>query len=217
LISGGVLAVLNIPKPPPRSVVGDGRPMSEIAREPRFIVAVACGVAAYSMMNMVMTSAPLAMVMCNHSITDATLGIQWHVLGMFLPSFITPTLIARFGVVRVTGLGFALIIVAAMIGISGISLWHFWSALALLGVGWNFAFVGASTMVMQCHRPNERNKVQAFNDFLVFGSMAIGSFSSGALLVNFGWATVNEVIFPVVLAAAALLAWGALRGRARIA
>jgi MFS family permease len=217
LISGGVLAVLNIPKPPPRSVVGDGRPMSEIAREPRFIVAVACGVAAYSMMNMVMTSAPLAMVMCNHSITDATLGIQWHVLGMYLPSFITPTLIARFGIVRVTGLGFALIIVAAMIGIAGISLWHFWSALALLGVGWNFAFVGASTMVMQCHRPNERNKVQAFNDFLVFGSMAIGSFSSGALLVSFGWATVNEVIFPVILAAAALLAWGALRGRARTA
>jgi MFS family permease len=217
LISGGVLAVLNIPKPPPRSVVGDGRPLSEIARQPRFIVAVACGVAAYSMMNMVMTSAPLAMVMCNHSITDATLGIQWHVLGMFLPSFITGSLIARFGIVRVTGLGFALIIGAAMIGISGISLWHFWSALALLGVGWNFAFVGASTMVMQCHRPNERNKVQAFNDFLVFGSMAIGSFSSGALLVNFGWATVNEVIFPVVLAAAALLAWAALRGRARMA
>ena len=217
LVAGGVLMFVNIPKPPPRSVVGDGRPLSEIAREPRFIVAVACGVAAYSMMNLVMTSAPLAMVMCNHSITDATLGLQWHVLGMYAPSFITGALITRFGLERITGLGFALIIVAAGIGVAGISLWHFWIGLALLGVGWNFAFIGATTMVTHCHRPNERNKVQAFNDFLVFGSMAIGSFSSGQLLASFGWATVNEVVFPVVLAASALLLWSALRRRASYA
>ena len=217
LVAGGVLMFVNIPKPPPRSVVGDGRPLSEIAREPRFIVAVACGVAAYSMMNLVMTSAPLAMVMCNHSITDATLGLQWHVLGMYAPSFITGALITRFGLERITGLGFALIVVAAGIGIAGISLWHFWIGLALLGVGWNFAFIGATTMVTRCHRPNERNKVQAFNDFLVFGSMAIGSFSSGQLLASFGWATVNEVVFPVVLAASALLLWSALRSRASYA
>jgi predicted MFS family arabinose efflux permease len=217
LLAAGVLMFLSIPKPPPRSEVGDGRPLAEIAKEPRFIVAVVCGVASYSMMNLVMTSAPLAMVMCNHSITDATLGLQWHVLGMYAPSFITGTLIARFGVERITALGLAIIIVAAVIGIAGISLWHFWSALALLGVGWNFAFIGATTMVTACHRPNERNKVQAFNDFLVFGSMAIGSFSSGMLLANFGWATVNEVVFPVVLAAGALLLWGALRNRTRMA
>ena len=217
LVAGGVLMFVNIPKPPPRSAVGDGRPLSEIAREPRFIVAVACGVAAYSMMNLVMTSAPLAMVMCNHSITDATLGLQWHVLGMYAPSFITGALITRFGLERITGLGFALIIVAAGIGIAGISLWHFWIGLALLGVGWNFAFIGATTMVTHCHRPNERNKVQAFNDFLVFGSMAIGSFSSGQLLASFGWATVNEVVLPVVLAASALLLWSALRRRASYA
>jgi predicted MFS family arabinose efflux permease len=214
LIAGTVLMFVNIPKPPPRSVVGDGRPLLEIAREPRFIVAVVCGVAAYSMMNLVMTSAPLAMVMCNHSVTDATLGLQWHVLGMYAPSFFTGALIARFGLERVTGLGFALIIVAAAIGTAGISLWHFWIGLALLGVGWNFAFIGATTMVTHCHRLNERNKVQAFNDFLVFGSMAIGSFSSGQLLASFGWATVNEVVFPVVLAAGALLVWSALRRRA---
>ncbi len=217
VIAACVLMFLSIPRPPPRSEVGDGRPLAEIAKEPRFIVAVACGVASYSMMNLVMTSAPLAMVMCNHSITDATLGLQWHVLGMYAPSFITGSLIARFGVERITGLGLAIIIVAAVIGIAGISLWHFWSALALLGVGWNFAFIGATTMVTACHRPNERNKVQAFNDFLVFGSMAIGSFSSGMLLANFGWATVNEVVFPVVLAAGALLLWGALRNRTRMA
>jgi predicted MFS family arabinose efflux permease len=217
LISAGVLMFVNIPKPPPRSAVGDGRPLPEIAKQPRFIVAVACGVAAYAMMNLVMTSAPLAMVMCNHSVTEATLGLQWHVLGMYAPSFITGTLISRFGLERVTGLGLALIIVAAMIGIAGISLWHFWIGLALLGVGWNFAFIGATTMVTACHRQNERNKVQAFNDFLVFGSMAIGSFASGQLLASFGWTMVNEVVFPVVLAAAALLLWGALRSRTQIA
>lgn len=216
LISAGVLMFTNIPKPPPRSAAGDGRPLGEIAKQPRFVVAVACGVAAYSTMNLLMTSAPLAMVMCNHSVTDATLGLQWHVLGMYAPSFATGALISRFGLERITGAGLALIIVAAVIGIAGISLWHFWIALALLGVGWNFAFIGATTMVTHCHRPNERNKVQAFNDFLVFGSMAIGSFSSGALLVSFGWSMVNEVAFPVVLAATALLVWGALRGRRQV-
>jgi len=217
LISAGVLMFLNIPKPPARSAAGDGRPLGEIAKQPRFVVAVACGVATYSMMNLVMTSAPLAMVMCNHSVTDATLGLQWHVLGMYAPSFATGVLISRFGLERITGAGLALIIVSAVIGIAGISLWHFWIALALLGVGWNFAFIGATTMVTHCHRPDERNKVQAFNDFLVFGSMAIGSFSSGALLVSFGWSMVNGVVFPVVLAATALLVWGALRRRRQVA
>ena len=217
LISASVLMFTNIPKPPPRSAAGDGRPLGEIAKQPRFVVAVACGVAAYSTMNLLMTSAPLAMVMCNHSVTDATLGLQWHVLGMYAPSFATGALISRFGLERITGAGLALIIVAAVIGIAGISLWHFWVALALLGVGWNFAFIGATTMVTYCHRPNERNKVQAFNDFLVFGAMAIDSFSSGALLVSFGWSMVNEVAFPVVLAATALLVWGALRGRRQVA
>jgi len=217
LAAGGVLMLLKIPKPPPRSVAGDGRPLTEIARQPRFIVAVVCGVASYAMMNMVMTSAPLAMVMCNHSVTEATLGLQWHVLGMYAPSFITGALIARFGIERIAGLGLALIVAAAAVGLAGVSIWHFWIGLTLLGAGWNFAFIGATTMVTACHRPNERNKVQAFNDFLVFGSMAIGSFSSGAILATFGWATVNEVVFPVVLAAAALLVWGALQGRTRLA
>jgi len=165
----------------------------------------------------VMTSAPLAMVMCNHSVTESTLGLQWHVLGMYAPSFITGALIARFGIERIAGLGLSLIVAAAAVGIAGVSIWHFWIGLTLLGAGWNFAFIGATTMVTACHRPNERNKVQAFNDFLVFGSMAIGSFSSGAILATFGWATVNEVVFPVVLAAAALLVWGALQGRTRLA
>ena len=213
LLAGCVLVLVDIPRPPPVAVAGKGRTLREIAGQPRFIVAVVCGVAAYSMMNMVMTSAPLAMVMCNHSVTDATLGIQWHVIGMYAPSFVTGSLIARFGTERIAGLGLAVILLAAAIGLAGITLWHFWIALTLLGVGWNFAFIGATTMVVQCHRPNERNKVQAFNDFLVFGAMAIGSFSSGQLLAGYGWDAVNQVVFPVVLPAAALLAWSVMRAR----
>jgi predicted MFS family arabinose efflux permease len=216
LLAGVVLTLLRIPTPPPVHADNRGRRLGEIARQPRFIVAVACGVASYSMMNLVMTSAPLAMVMCDHSVTEATLGLQWHVIGMFAPSFITGSLIVRYGVERIVSAGLALLMVAALIGIAGITLWHFWIGLVLLGVGWNFAFIGATSMVTECHRVEERNKVQAFNDFLVFGSMAIGSFSSGAVLANFGWAAVNQVVFPVVLAAGAMLLWGSLRRRPRM-
>jgi MFS family permease len=212
-----VLTLVKIPRPARHAIGGAGRPLGEIARQPRFVVAVVCGVASYAMMNLVMTSAPLAMVECNHLVSEATLGIQWHVIGMFAPSFFTGALIVRFGVERMVGLGLALILVSAGISLSGITLWHFWIGLALLGVGWNFAFIGATTMVTQCHRPNERTRVQAFNDFLVFGSMAIGSFSSGQLLARFGWTAVNGVVFPVVLAAGTLLVWSVLRPRTRIA
>lgn len=207
--------VLQFVKVPPLAQArrGSVRSLREIVGNSRFIVAVACGMASYGMMNMVMTSAPLAMVGCGHSVTDATLGIQWHVLAMYAPSFITGSLIARFGVERITGVGLLLIAVTAVVAISGISVAHFWSALILLGIGWNLSFIGATTMVTQCHRPHERNKVQAFNDFLIFGSMALSSFSSGQLLEKFGWSTINEVIFPTIFVAGALLVWLALRPR----
>ena len=217
LISAGVLALVKIPMPPPHVTANPGRPISEIARQPRFIAAVACGVASYSMMNMVMTSAPLAMVDCNHTVSEATLGIQWHILGMFVPSLFTGSLILRFGVERIVGLGLAMLIVSAIISISGVSLWHFWIGLTLLGVGWNFSFVGATTMVTQCHRPEERNKVQSFNDFLVFGSMAIGSFASGMILTSFGWVALNNIVFPVILTAGALLLWQVFQRRPKTA
>ena len=149
------------------------RPLSEIARQPRFIVAVACGVTAYATMNLLMTSAPLAMVGCGHSVTDATLGIQWHVLAMYGPSFVTGTLAARFGVIRITAIGLGLLVLTGIVGITGLSVAHFWTALVLLGLGWNLAFIGATTLVTECHRPEERTKVQSFNDFLIFGSMAV--------------------------------------------
>lgn len=194
-----------------------GRPIGEIARQPKFVVAVVCGVASYALMNLMMTSAPLAMFDCGHSVADATLGIQWHVLAMYAPSFFTGSLILRFGVARVTGAGLALLALSAVVGLSGITVAHFWIALILLGVGWNFAFVGATTMVTDCHRPEERNKVQAFNDFLIFGSMAIGSFISGSMLAHYGWYLVNVVMFPVVAVAAAMLVWLTMRERARAA
>ena len=206
VLSGLVLLATRIPRPVEAARrMSEGRPLAEIFRQPRLIVAVVCGVASYSMMNLVMTSAPVAMLDCQHSVTDATLGLQWHVVGMYAPSFFTGALIARFGTDRMAGLGLAIIAVGAVIALAGISIWHFWTTLILLGVGWNFAFVGATALVTQCHRPNERNKVQAVNDFLVFGSMAIGSFSSGKLLASYGWDMVAGVVLPSVAVAGVLL------------
>jgi MFS family permease len=216
ILAAGVLMLLRIPRPAVSHSLRDGRPLSEIVMQPKFIIAVVCGLASYSMMNMEMTSAPLAMIMCNHTVDDAAHGIQWHVIGMYAPSFITGSLIARFGVRNVMATGLALILVAASINLSGLALWNFWIGLSLLGVGWNFAFIGATTLITECHDPHERNKVQAFNDFLVFGAMAIASFSSGAMLSRYGWSTVNTVVFPVILVAVALLAWGSLVRRPKM-
>ena len=213
LIAAAVLQFVRIPHFKARAH-HETRPLGAIIRQPRFVVAVACGMAAYAMMNMVMTSAPLAMVGCGHSVTDATLGIQWHVLAMYAPSFFTGGLIARYGVERITSIGLGLIVLTAIVAISGITVAHFWSALVLLGVGWNFAFIGATTMVTQCHKPEERTRVQSFNDFLVFGAMAVSSFSSGQLLETVGWAAINEVVIPVVIVVFALLMWVRMRTRA---
>jgi MFS family permease len=216
LLAAGVLTFVRIPPLAAKSNE-PARPLREITLTPQFIVAVACGVVSYAMMNMVMTSAPLAMIDCGHSVSDSTLGIQWHVLAMYAPSFFTGHLIQRFGVEKVIAAGLGALLGAAVIGIAGITVAHFWANLILLGLGWNFAFIGATTMVTRCHRPHERNKVQAFNDFLIFGSMAVSSFSSGQLLARFGWATINEVVFPSVFIAGGLLAWLMLRYRAKIA
>ena len=210
-----VLLFVKVPPVAPERIESP-RPLLKIVQAPRFIVAVACGVASYSMMNMIMTSAPLAMVGCGHSVTDAALGIQWHVLAMYAPSFVTGSLIARYGVERITGIGLALVALTGVVGIAGITVAHFWTGLILLGFGWNLAFIGATTMVTQCHRSDERNKVQAFNDFLIFGSMALSSFSSGQLLEYVGWTAINEVIFPTVFIAGAMLAWLALRKPAAV-
>ncbi len=198
LLAMAVLSGVDAPKPAPSDLHG-GRPLLTIVRQPRFIAAALCGVVSYPMMNLVMTSAPLAMKMCGLSVSDSNFGIQWHIVAMYGPSFFTGSLIARFGAPRIVALGLALEAVAATIGLSGITALHFWATLIVLGVGWNFSFVGASALVLETHRAQERNKVQAFNDFLVFGMMAVGSFSSGQLLANYGWSAVNMVVFPPVL------------------
>ena len=197
LIAMAVLAGVDAPKPALADLAG-GRPLMQIARQPRFIAAALCGVVSYSMMNLVMTSAPLAMKMCGHPISDSNFGLQWHMVAMFGPSFFTGSLIARFGAAKIVALGLLLEAVAAVVGLAGITTAHFWIGLIVLGLGWNFGFVGASAMVLETHRPQEKNKVQAFNDFLVFGVMAATSFSSGQLLAHYGWNAVNLVVFPAV-------------------
>lgn len=217
LIAMGIVAGVDMPKPAPADLHG-GRPLLTIVTQPRFIAAALCGIISYPMMNLVMTSAPLAMKMCGLSVSDSNFGIQWHIVAMYGPSFFTGTLIARFGAPKVVAAGLLLEAGAAGIGLSGLTAMHFWATLIVLGVGWNFSFIGASALVLETHRPQERNKVQAFNDFLVFGMMAIGSFSSGQLLASYGWSAVNLVVFPPVvlgLAVLSLVSW-ARRRKARL-
>jgi MFS family permease len=214
LVAMAVLSGVDAPKPAPADMHG-GRPLFEIARQPRFIAAALCGVISYPMMNLVMTSAPLAMKMCGLTVSDSNFGIQWHIVAMYGPSFFTGSLITRFGAPRIVAFGLMLEAVGAAIGLSGITAMHFWATLIVLGVGWNFAFVGASALVLETHRPAERNKVQAFNDFLVFGMMAVGSFSSGQLLANYGWSAVNMVVFPPVMLGLAVLAFASFARRRR--
>ncbi|MBF9233983.1 MFS transporter [Microvirga alba] len=191
-----------------------GRPLREIMSQPRFIVAVVAALVSYGLMSFLMTAAPLAMIGCGHPVGVAALGIQWHILAMFGPSFFTGRLIGRFGKGPVTATGLGLIGLSAVIGLSGTSVAHFWTTLILLGIGWNFGFIGATALVTDCYRPEERTKVQAANDFLVFGSVAIASFSSGKLLNAGGWDSVNWLVFPPILVALALLAW---QRRAKVA
>lgn len=204
-LSAIILAGVKLPRP----TLADGyagRPLGIIARQPRFILAVICGVVSYLLMNFLMTAAPLAMKFCGLSQESANLGLQWHVIAMYAPSFWTGRLITRFGATTVVAVGLALIAASSATGLLGIDVAHFWGTLILLGVGWNFGFIGASAMVLECHRPEEKARVQSLNDFLVFGTMTVGSFLSGGLLSSFGWSTVLTLSFaPLLIAVLALL------------
>jgi MFS family permease len=209
VLSAIVLLGVRLPMPTAAEVAG-GRPLGVIARQPRFITAVICGVVSYLLMNFLMTAAPLAMKLCGLSQGSSDLGIQWHVIAMYAPSFFTGKLITRFGALRVVTAGFALTAASAAVGLAGLDVGHFWATLILLGLGWNFGFVGASALVLECHRPEEKARVQSLNDFVVFGTMVIGSFLSGSLLTAYGWSTILGLSFaPLALALAALafLAW----------
>ncbi|MGL4240140.1 MAG: MFS transporter [Beijerinckiaceae bacterium] len=196
---------------------GEVRPLPEILRQKRLVVAIICGTIAQALMNFVMTAAPLAMVQCGHSITDAALGIQWHVVAMFAPSFYTGHLINRFGKERMIIAGMAILIGCAIVNLMGLHVMNFWIGLALLGVGWNFAFIAATAMVTECHRPSERAKVQGFNDFTIFAVTTCGSLLAGFLLATVGWATINWLLMPVTLIGMAAVAWLMLTAPSRSA
>ncbi|HXK53332.1 MAG TPA: MFS transporter [Hyphomicrobiales bacterium] len=210
-----LMSRIDIPRPAPPAPGDGARPLSAIMAQPRFVVSAGCGAVSFASMSLVMTATPLAMVGCGLSADMAALGIQWHVLAMFAPSFITGRLIGRFGKEKIVAAGLVSLSVSAVIAISGLSVWHFWAALVFLGLGWNFGFIGATAMLTDCYLPVERNKVQGMNDFLVFGLNAVASFSSGVLLNLAGWTAVNLIVFPpVILCIAALLWLAGTRNRA---
>jgi len=211
IIAGGILSFIDIPKPKPAAAGVVRRPVSAYFSDRAFVTAVICGAATYMLMNFVMTAAPLAMIGCNHTVNDAAYGIQWHVIAMYAPSFFTGNIITRYGAPRVVAAGLVLTALSAVVALTGITVAHFYMALVLLGLGWNFGYIGASAMVADTARPEERTHVQSINDFCVFGVMAVGSFSSGQIVTTYGWDMVNWVVFPIVAAAALALAAGSRR------
>lgn len=192
----------------------DARPLLEIVTEPRFAAGLVCAVGTYSLMTFIMTGAPLAMVGCGFSPDEATLGISWHVMAMFAPSFFTGKLIQRFGAERIVGLGILLLISCAVVALSGIALWQFWTTLILLGLGWNFGFIGATAIVSTAYRPSEKGKVQGVHDFILFSTVALASLMSGAVYNAYGWEMLAWIVFPicvVCLMALATLSMGRRR------
>jgi len=213
IVAAFVLTLLDIPKPRVTEKGNAGRPLREIAGQKDFILAVLCAICAYALMNLVMTAAPLAMVGSGHHVDTAVRGIQWHVVAMFAPSFFTGSLIARFGAERVVAVGMILLLGCASVALSGTSVGHYWFALVLLGVGWNFGFIGGTTLVTATYRPEEKERVQALNDFLVFGFVALASLSSGYFLVLGGWNLVNLAVYPIALLCLSALGLLALKRR----
>ena len=211
LIALAVLLLLKLPKPTSEDVHGPRRSWAELLRQPKLIVAMASATLAYGMMNFMMTAAPVAMVGCGFDKTDASWVIQWHVLAMFVPSFFTGQLIGRYGAGKITAAGMAILIGAAIIGLAGITFGNFAVALILLGLGWNFGFIGATTMLTESYKPAERGKVQGANDFIMSSVVALASFSSGKLLAAAGWSYINIAIFPIALLALLLIAWQMLK------
>jgi predicted MFS family arabinose efflux permease len=206
LLAGIILLGVRIEPRPQDTKAAVERSLPAILRQGHLLVAMFCGVASYMTMNFMMTSAPLAMEICGISRVHANQGIELHVVAMYAPSFFTGRLITRFGAPSVIIAGFATIAAASVAGMSGLTVDHFWVALILLGIGWNFGFLGASSLVLSCHGPGEGPRVQSINDFTVFGSMVIGSFLSGGLLSAYGWTVVSSLLLlPVFLAAASLL------------
>jgi MFS family permease len=215
LLGMALLAFIEFPPAPAKTSAGGGRPLSEIARQPTFIVAAAAGALGYGVMNLLMAATPLAMQTCGLPFSDAALVLQWHVIGMFAPGFFTGHLIKRLGSLNVMGLGLALNVVCVMVALSGVELHHFEIALFLLGVGWNFLFTASTALSLTTYRPEERDKAQGALNFCVFAVMAVSSFASGVLVTSQGWAWLNlGSLLPLGLTGAGLL-WLTLQRRAK--
>jgi len=208
-----VVQRLDIPVPTAAEHREPGRPLARIMAQPAFIVAVLGAAMGYGVMNLLMTATPLAMGLCGHPYTAAATVISWHVIGMFGPSFFTGSLIKRFGVMQVMAAGALLLYGVVAIALSGISVPHFWFALVLLGVGWNFLYIGGTTLITDACTPAERAKTQGMNDLLIFIMMATSSFSSGLLLDKGGWQTLNYLALPFITVALGAILWLLLRRR----
>lgn len=198
LLAAGILWFLELPELRQSVSSVPARPLLEIIATRRFITGMICGIGSYALMTFMMTGAPLAMVVgCGFPSELATLGIQWHVLAMFGPSFFTGMLITRFGAEKVVASGLVILMACAVVAHLGVELWNFWLALILLGAGWNFGFIGATSIVSSSYRPHEADKVQGFHDIVLFGTVALSSFSSGQVFTAWGWSVMNLVIWPV--------------------
>jgi MFS family permease len=192
-----IFAILELPKPSLAEISGPQRSWPQLLQQPKLVIALASAILAYALMNLMMTAAPVAMVACGFNASAPAWVIQWHVLAMFVPSFFTGQLIKRYGVELITGIGMAILAVAGIVGLSGISFGHFSVALILLGLGWNFGFIGGTTMLTSSYEPSERAKVQAVNNFGVSLMVAIASASSGQMLSFWGWSSVSLTVMPL--------------------
>jgi MFS family permease len=200
-----VFAIMQVAKPTQAEIQGPQRSWPELLAQPKLVIAMATAILSYALMNLMMTAAPVAMKACGFG-TDASIWvIQWHVLAMFVPSFFTGVLIKRYGVNLITGIGMSILICAGIAALAGISFMHFSVALILLGLGWNFGFIGGTTMLTTTYTPAERAKVQAVNNFGVSLMVAIASASSGQMLSHFGWASVALTVMPIAAVVLAVI------------
>jgi len=183
------------------------RPLIEIIKQPKFVVALVCAMFGYGVMSFVMTATPLAMKHHSHLLGDSSFVIQWHMLAMFAPSFFTGHLIRRFGVYSIMFIGGIFGLVCVAVNLAGVSVWHFLVALVFLGLSWNFLFTGATALLTETYHPSERGKAQAFNDFIVFAVVSLASLSAGALNKQFGWETVNYGVIPLLLIILISIIW----------
>ncbi len=213
LVALAVQSQVRVPPPTAEERRGGGRPLLQIVRQPVFIVAAFSAAIGYGIMNLLMTATPLAMSFCAHPFSAAAFVIEWHVVGMYAPGFFTGPLIKRFGPLAIILTGIALMIACVAVAVSGVAIWQFWSALVLLGIGWNFMYTGGTTLLTEAYAPAEKAKTQGMNDVLVFTVMCISSFAAGAMVNSRGWEWMNIDALPFLAGVALLVIWLAMLRR----